>query len=119
VGQTLAAQDLCSGLRPYMKSHHMQPGVGHYGVFSGRRWDNQSILSSATISSPAFEAARCRMDAEASLFRCGKPPQMLGFRFKHLGRPSAALLASAPVKLRRSDVNAAKMASRHSIELSD
>ncbi|MBY6242195.1 polyhydroxyalkanoate depolymerase [Methylosinus sp. Sm6] len=41
VGQTLAAQDLCSGLRPYMKSHHLQAGVGHYGVFNGRRWDNQ------------------------------------------------------------------------------
>lgn len=41
IGQTLAAQDLCSGLRPYMKSHHMQAGVGHYGVFNGRRWDNQ------------------------------------------------------------------------------
>ena len=41
VGQTLAAQDLCSGLRPYMKTHHMQAGVGHYGVFSGRRWDSQ------------------------------------------------------------------------------
>jgi poly(3-hydroxybutyrate) depolymerase len=41
VGQTLAAQDMCSGIRPYMKEHHMQPGVGHYGVFSGRRWDSQ------------------------------------------------------------------------------
>ena len=41
VGQTLAAQDLCSGLRPYMKSHHLQAGVGHYGVFNGKRWDNQ------------------------------------------------------------------------------
>ncbi len=41
IGQTLAAQDLCSGLRPYMKSHHMQAGVGHYGVFNGKRWDNQ------------------------------------------------------------------------------
>lgn len=41
VGQTLAAQDLCSGLRPYMKSHHLQAGVGHYGVFNGRRWDSQ------------------------------------------------------------------------------
>jgi poly(3-hydroxybutyrate) depolymerase len=40
IGQTLAAQDLCSGLRSYMKSHHMQAGVGHYGVFNGRRWDN-------------------------------------------------------------------------------
>jgi poly(3-hydroxybutyrate) depolymerase len=41
IGQTLAAQDLCAGLRPYMKSHHMQAGVGHYGVFNGKRWDNQ------------------------------------------------------------------------------
>jgi poly(3-hydroxybutyrate) depolymerase len=41
VGQTLAAQDLCSKLRPYMRTHYVQPGVGHYGVFSGRRWQNQ------------------------------------------------------------------------------
>jgi poly(3-hydroxybutyrate) depolymerase len=41
IGQTLAAQDLCGGLRPYMKTHHMQAGVGHYGVFNGRRWDTQ------------------------------------------------------------------------------
>jgi polyhydroxyalkanoate depolymerase len=41
VGQTLAAQDLCSGLRPYMKTHHLQAGVGHYGVFNGRRWEAQ------------------------------------------------------------------------------
>jgi len=41
VGQTLAAHDLCSSLRPYRKKHHMQAGVGHYGVFSGRTWQNQ------------------------------------------------------------------------------
>jgi len=41
IGQTVAAHDLCSGLRPYLKRHHMQPGVGHYGVFSGKRWENQ------------------------------------------------------------------------------
>jgi polyhydroxyalkanoate depolymerase len=41
IGQTLAAHDLCSGLRPYLKRHHMQAGVGHYGVFSGRRWAAQ------------------------------------------------------------------------------
>jgi poly(3-hydroxybutyrate) depolymerase len=40
VGQTVAAQDMCSGIRAYMKSHHVQTGVGHYGVFNGRRWDN-------------------------------------------------------------------------------
>ena len=41
VGQTLAAHDLCSSLRPYRKRHHMQAGVGHYGVFAGRTWANQ------------------------------------------------------------------------------
>ncbi|MDP3136916.1 MAG: polyhydroxyalkanoate depolymerase [Burkholderiaceae bacterium] len=41
VGQTVAAQDLCTGIRPYMKSHHVQVGVGHYGVFSGRKWAQQ------------------------------------------------------------------------------
>ncbi|HSV53825.1 MAG TPA: polyhydroxyalkanoate depolymerase [Burkholderiaceae bacterium] len=41
VGQTVAAQDLCSSIRPYMKTHHIQTGVGHYGVFSGRKWNQQ------------------------------------------------------------------------------
>ncbi len=41
LGQTLAAQDLCTGLRQYRKMHHVQTGVGHYGVFSGRRWNNE------------------------------------------------------------------------------
>ncbi|MDZ4189165.1 MAG: polyhydroxyalkanoate depolymerase, partial [Hydrogenophaga sp.] len=41
VGQTVAAQDLCPNVRPYMKTHHIQTGVGHYGVFSGRRWNQQ------------------------------------------------------------------------------
>jgi polyhydroxyalkanoate depolymerase len=39
IGQTLAAQDLCRGVRPYLKRHHVQTGVGHYGVFSGKRWE--------------------------------------------------------------------------------
>jgi polyhydroxyalkanoate depolymerase len=41
VGQTLAAHDLCSGIRPFRKRHHLQPGVGHYGVFSGSKWAGQ------------------------------------------------------------------------------
>ena len=41
VGQTLAAHDLCTSLRPYRKRHHMQAGVGHYGVFSGKSWQQQ------------------------------------------------------------------------------
>ena len=41
LGQTQAAHELCTSLRPYMKRHHMQTGVGHYGVFSGKRWQTQ------------------------------------------------------------------------------
>ena len=41
IGQTLAAQDLASSLRPYLRTHYVQPNVGHYGVFSGKRWQNQ------------------------------------------------------------------------------
>lgn len=40
-GQTVAAQDLCTSLRPYLRTHYVQAGVGHYGVFSGRRWKSQ------------------------------------------------------------------------------
>lgn len=41
VGQTAAAHTLCSSLRPHLKRHHLQPGVGHYGVFSGSKWETQ------------------------------------------------------------------------------
>lgn len=37
-GQSAAAIDLCSGLKPGRKRNHLQLGVGHYGVFSGSRW---------------------------------------------------------------------------------
>ena len=38
LGQTLAAHDLCTSLRAYLKTHYVQAGAGHYGVFSGKRW---------------------------------------------------------------------------------
>jgi poly(3-hydroxybutyrate) depolymerase len=41
LGQTSAALDLCSNLRPLLKRHHVQTGVGHYGVFSGKRWADE------------------------------------------------------------------------------
>ena len=38
LGQTQAAHDLCSGLPADEHYGYVQPGVGHYGVFSGTRW---------------------------------------------------------------------------------
>jgi poly(3-hydroxybutyrate) depolymerase len=37
-GQTEAAHALCSGIPTDRKQHLTAPGVGHYGIFSGRRW---------------------------------------------------------------------------------
>jgi poly(3-hydroxybutyrate) depolymerase len=41
LGQTAAAHALCSALPGDRKLHYVQPGAGHYGVFSGRRWREQ------------------------------------------------------------------------------
>lgn len=41
LGQTAAAHELCSSLRPHLKNHHLQANVGHYGVFNGRRWQKE------------------------------------------------------------------------------
>lgn len=38
LGQTRAAQGLCSKLRDDQKEHMEIQGAGHYGIFSGRRW---------------------------------------------------------------------------------
>lgn len=43
LGQTEAAQDLCCNLPAEMKSHHVQMGVGHYGVFNGSRYRTQVV----------------------------------------------------------------------------
>ena len=58
-GQTLAAHDLCTGIPEDRKQHHLQPGVGHYGVFSGSRWEAEvypvirSFIESAQVGAQA------------------------------------------------------------------
>jgi poly(3-hydroxybutyrate) depolymerase len=37
-GQTQAAHKLCASLPAHKQKDHLQKGVGHYGVFSGRRF---------------------------------------------------------------------------------
>jgi poly(3-hydroxybutyrate) depolymerase len=38
VGQTQAAHTVCSGLSTELRELYVQPVVGHYGVFNGRRF---------------------------------------------------------------------------------
>jgi poly(3-hydroxybutyrate) depolymerase len=38
VGQTEAAHRICSGIPSALRERYEQEGVGHYGVFNGKRW---------------------------------------------------------------------------------
>jgi len=38
VGQTKAAQTICTNIPDSMRMHYLQPDVGHYGVFNGSRF---------------------------------------------------------------------------------
>ena len=42
-GQTEAAHRLCASLPEGKRARHYQKGVGHYGIFNGRRW-RQDIM---------------------------------------------------------------------------
>jgi poly(3-hydroxybutyrate) depolymerase len=43
IGQTKAGLALCSGLKDDKKQYHLQNGVGHYGIFSGRRYKEEIL----------------------------------------------------------------------------
>jgi poly(3-hydroxybutyrate) depolymerase len=42
-GQTKAAHTLCKNLPDGMRAHRLQPDVGHYGVFNGRRFRTEIL----------------------------------------------------------------------------
>jgi polyhydroxyalkanoate depolymerase len=60
-GQTEAAHGLCAGIPRKRRRHHLQPGVGHYGVFSGSRFERE--IYPEIRSFIAAEEARRRMPA--------------------------------------------------------
>lgn len=42
-GQTLAAHEICGAIPDSRRENYFQHGVGHYGIFNGRRW-RENIL---------------------------------------------------------------------------
>jgi len=42
-GQTIAAQVMCSSIPAERRMQYMQPGVGHYGIFNGRKWRTEIL----------------------------------------------------------------------------
>ncbi|MCU0883987.1 MAG: polyhydroxyalkanoate depolymerase [Beijerinckiaceae bacterium] len=70
VGQTEAAQDLCINIPEAKRVHHLQLGVGHYGVFNGSRFRSEIAPRIADFMlSLDMEAARSRSQSNAEVAR--------------------------------------------------
>jgi poly(3-hydroxybutyrate) depolymerase len=65
IGQTQAAHDLCTNLPEHMRQDYIQPGVGHYGVFNGRRFRTEIYprmrTFMRTFQAPAARIARAKL----------------------------------------------------------
>jgi poly(3-hydroxybutyrate) depolymerase len=57
-GQTAAAHDLCSNLGADMRQHTLQLGVGHYGLFNGRRYREEVAPRIKTFIRTHHKASR-------------------------------------------------------------
>ena len=42
-GQTIAAQSMCAAIPGDRRTQYLQPGVGHYGIFNGRKWRSEIL----------------------------------------------------------------------------
>lgn len=42
-GQTIAAHTICSSIPSSRRGQYLQPGVGHYGIFNGRKWRSEIL----------------------------------------------------------------------------
>ncbi|QGZ95389.1 polyhydroxyalkanoate depolymerase [Terricaulis silvestris] len=59
IGQTQAAHDICANIPENMRRDYIQPGVGHYGVFSGRRFRTE-IYPRMREFMRSFQSAKSR-----------------------------------------------------------
>ena len=65
VGQTQASHDLCENIPASMRGHHLQPRVGHYGVFNGSRF--RSDIVPRIVSFMAENGGRAKQAARPRL----------------------------------------------------
>jgi poly(3-hydroxybutyrate) depolymerase len=69
IGQTQAAHDICGNIPAIKRVDHLQAGVGHYGVFNGRRFRTEiyprlrEFILTHQARSPARRALRSKADA--------------------------------------------------------
>ncbi|MGE0046209.1 MAG: polyhydroxyalkanoate depolymerase [Hyphomonadaceae bacterium] len=66
IGQTQAAHEICASIPAAMRQDYVQPGVGHYGVFNGRRFRTE-IYPRMREFIRVHQAARRRVRPRAAL----------------------------------------------------
>ncbi len=59
IGQTQAAHDICTNVPKAMQADYVQPGVGHYGVFNGTRFETE-IVPRVVQFTRKFDKTRAR-----------------------------------------------------------
>lgn len=72
VGQTRAAQTLCSNLPDNRRMHYMQPDVGHYGVFNGSRFRKEIAPRILKFMHDQNKAARTASKPSVRVIEGGK-----------------------------------------------
>jgi poly(3-hydroxybutyrate) depolymerase len=72
IGQTQAAQTLCSNLPDHMRLHYMQPDVGHYGVFNGSRFRREIAPRIIKFMNEQSKEARAERRANLRSIEGGK-----------------------------------------------
>lgn len=63
VGQTHAAQTICTNIPDSMRMHYIQPDVGHYGVFNGSRFRREIAPRILDFMHKHAQANRTNSDA--------------------------------------------------------
>lgn len=70
VGQTHAAQTICSNIPDEMRLHYIQPDVGHYGVFNGSRFRRE--IAPRILSFTREHSKVLRKNAQPRVIKGGK-----------------------------------------------
>lgn len=79
-GQTRIAHQMCANIPDHMKAYHLEPGAGHYDVFSGPHWEgkisnkiNTFIRKIAALQGIAYDPPQTVSGSKATESRYAKP----------------------------------------------
>ena len=104
-GQSEAAHNLCTALKPAQRDHYEAKGAGHYGIFSGSRWRDKvypvlhafiqthqkDLATQKSPSNAVIEKITASVPAKAAKTVVAKPKAPVAGKGK-------ALVAKAPTK---------------------